>query len=132
MLSKVFSRMFSTAPNVWVNKHTKVICQGITGNQVLIASCRELSKLSRPSIMEHKWSAEWTQKKLDLFILDFQFSRIACRPKRQLDATLQSFMFLLQEQLMRSLRLSKLNWICALLLLTVFPYLFRYPPTWHD
>jgi hypothetical protein len=34
MLSKIVSRMFSTTPNVWVNKHTKVICQGITGNQV--------------------------------------------------------------------------------------------------
>lgn len=36
MLSKVFTRMFSTTPNVWVNKHTRVICQGITGNQVFI------------------------------------------------------------------------------------------------
>lgn len=35
MLSKTLSRMFSTAPapNVWVNKHTKVICQGMTGSQ---------------------------------------------------------------------------------------------------
>jgi succinyl-CoA synthetase alpha subunit len=34
MLSRFF-RGFATAtkPNVWVNKHTKVICQGITGNQ---------------------------------------------------------------------------------------------------
>jgi hypothetical protein len=36
MLSKVFKSMFSTVPNVWVNKYTKVICQGITGNQVLV------------------------------------------------------------------------------------------------
>jgi succinyl-CoA synthetase alpha subunit len=35
MLSKTLSRMFSTsaAPNVWVNKQTKVICQGMTGSQ---------------------------------------------------------------------------------------------------
>lgn len=33
MLSKVIKSFFSTAPNVWVNKHTKVICQGMTGNQ---------------------------------------------------------------------------------------------------
>lgn len=33
MLSKVFKSFFSTAPNVWVNKYTKVICQGMTGNQ---------------------------------------------------------------------------------------------------
>lgn len=35
----MFSRLFkgfsmaTTKPHVWVNKHTKVICQGITGNQ---------------------------------------------------------------------------------------------------
>jgi succinyl-CoA synthetase alpha subunit len=41
MFSKIITRMFATAttnaastkPYVWVNKHTKVICQGITGNQ---------------------------------------------------------------------------------------------------
>ena len=33
MLSKVCKNLFSTAPNVWVNKHTKVICQGMTGSQ---------------------------------------------------------------------------------------------------
>lgn len=33
MLTKTIQRMFSTTPNVWVNKHTKVICQGMTGNQ---------------------------------------------------------------------------------------------------
>lgn len=34
MFGRVLKSWFSTAPNVWVNKHTKVICQGITGNQV--------------------------------------------------------------------------------------------------
>lgn len=34
MLSKQLSKFFfSTKPQVWINKHTKVICQGITGNQ---------------------------------------------------------------------------------------------------
>lgn len=33
MLAKVLKSFFSTAPNVWVNKYTKVICQGMTGNQ---------------------------------------------------------------------------------------------------
>lgn len=33
MLSKVLKSFFSTTPNVWVNKYTKVICQGMTGNQ---------------------------------------------------------------------------------------------------
>jgi len=38
MLSKSFARFFSTStkPNVWVNKDTKVICQGITGKQVSV------------------------------------------------------------------------------------------------
>mmetsp|Transcript_50491 Transcript_50491/g.58098 ORF Transcript_50491/g.58098 Transcript_50491/m.58098 type:complete len:313 (-) Transcript_50491:224-1162(-) len=34
MISQVFKRCFSTTkPNVFVNKHTKVICQGLTGKQ---------------------------------------------------------------------------------------------------
>jgi len=34
MLSKHLSKfLFSTKPFVWINQHTKVICQGITGNQ---------------------------------------------------------------------------------------------------
>jgi succinyl-CoA synthetase alpha subunit len=33
MLSKVLKSFFSTTPNVWINKYTKVICQGMTGNQ---------------------------------------------------------------------------------------------------
>ena len=33
MLSKVIKSCFSTVPNVWINKYTKVICQGMTGNQ---------------------------------------------------------------------------------------------------
>jgi succinyl-CoA synthetase alpha subunit len=33
MFSKLSKSFFSTGANVWVNKNTKVICQGITGNQ---------------------------------------------------------------------------------------------------
>ena len=33
MITRTIQRMFSTAPNVWVNKQTKVICQGMTGKQ---------------------------------------------------------------------------------------------------
>ena len=33
MLSKVIKNFFSTTPNVWINKYTKVICQGMTGKQ---------------------------------------------------------------------------------------------------
>jgi succinyl-CoA synthetase alpha subunit len=49
MLSKTLSRMFSTAtaPNVWINKHTKVICQGMTGSQVPPTSPREPTRRSR-------------------------------------------------------------------------------------
>ena len=55
MISKILKFCFSAAPNVWVNKHTKVICQGITGNQVLPFSLRELSKPNKLSTMELKW-----------------------------------------------------------------------------
>ena len=34
MLTKTIRRFFSTKPHVWINKHTKVICQGITGKEV--------------------------------------------------------------------------------------------------
>ncbi len=36
MLTKSIVKLFSstTKPHVWVNKHTKVICQGITGKEV--------------------------------------------------------------------------------------------------
>lgn len=39
MISKACRKFFSTStkPHVWVNKHTKVICQGITGKQVIIS-----------------------------------------------------------------------------------------------
>ncbi len=35
MLSKFLTRSFfsSTAPHVWINRHTKVICQGMTGKE---------------------------------------------------------------------------------------------------
>lgn len=46
MISRLLSKAyFSTAPYVWVNKHTKVICQGITGNQVTKLLFRDLFKL---------------------------------------------------------------------------------------
>ena len=70
MLSKVFTRMFSTstAPNVWVNKYTKVICQGITGNQVSLFIFREPSKHSKLLNMEHRWLVELILKRLDRYI----------------------------------------------------------------
>ena len=34
MLSNTVKKFFSSAPHVWINKHTKVICQGITGKEV--------------------------------------------------------------------------------------------------
>lgn len=33
MITKTIQRLFSSTTNVWVNKNTKVICQGMTGNQ---------------------------------------------------------------------------------------------------
>lgn len=33
MLAKTIQRCFGTTAKVWVDKNTKVICQGMTGNQ---------------------------------------------------------------------------------------------------
>jgi len=33
MLSNFIKKTFSTTANVWINKNTKVICQGMTGAQ---------------------------------------------------------------------------------------------------
>jgi succinyl-CoA synthetase alpha subunit len=33
MLTNTIQRLFSSTAKVWVNKNTKVICQGMTGNQ---------------------------------------------------------------------------------------------------
>ena len=33
MLTKTIQALFSSTAKVWVNKNTKVICQGMTGNQ---------------------------------------------------------------------------------------------------
>ena len=35
MLTKTLFKAFSTKPHVWINSHTKVICQGITGKEVI-------------------------------------------------------------------------------------------------
>jgi hypothetical protein len=82
MLSKVCKSLFSTAPNVWVNKHTKVICQGMTGSQVTLTSPRAPSRLSRHSIITHKWSVESTPKKQDPLTSASPSSKIASKPKR--------------------------------------------------
>ena len=56
MLAKQFSKFFSTTkPHVWVNKHTKVICQGITGKEVRYNNKREHFKLSKLWLMEPRW-----------------------------------------------------------------------------
>jgi len=85
MLSKVFTRLFSTStvPNVWVNKYTKVICQGITGNQVSPLSFRELFRHNKPLIMEHKWSEVSILKKQDRHILDYLSSKIVVKLKME-------------------------------------------------
>lgn len=100
MLSKVFTRMFSTstAPYVWVNKHTKVICQGITGNQVDLDSPRAASKLSKHSITKHKWSEELIQKKQEPNISDLMSLPPVSRPNKPPTAMPLSSMSLLQEQ----------------------------------
>jgi len=121
MLSKVFKSMFSTAPRVWVNKHTKVICQGITGNQVNLYSFRALSKLNKLSTMALKWSVVSTQKRLDLLISVSLFSRTAETQRRALELMPASSTCLLLSQLALFSRLFKPSWTSLLLLLMVFP-----------
>ena len=89
MISKAIKQMFSTVPNVWVNKYTKVICQGITGNQVRVILVREPSRLSKLWITELRWSEESTPRKQEPLISVCPFSRTVLRPKRELDAMLQ-------------------------------------------
>ena len=109
MLSKVFKSMFSTVPNVWVNKHTKVICQGITGNQVTLLPLRAPSKHNKHSTMAHKWSVESTQKKQEPPISVYPSSKIASKPKKPQEPMLQSSTCLHPEQPMQLLRHSKQN-----------------------
>lgn len=86
MITKLLKSCFSTAPNVWVNKHTKVICQGITGNQVDLSLLRELSKLNKLLTMEHKWLEESILKKQVPHIWVYLSSKTVYKPKRELDA----------------------------------------------
>ena len=132
MLSKVFSRMFSTAPNVWVNKHTKVICQGITGNQVHLLPRRAPSKLNRPSITERKWSEESIPRRQEPLIWVYPSSRTVCKPKRALAAMLQLSMSLLLEQLMLSSKPSRPSSTSLSLSLTVPTHSRRNSPTRYD
>ena len=67
------------------------------------------SKLNRLLTMAHKWLVESRPKKQEPLISVYLFSKTACKPKRILDAMLQWFTFLLQEQLMPSSKLWKLN-----------------------
>ncbi len=127
MLSKVFKSMFSTAPNVWVNKYTKVICQGITGNQVLLAPFREPSRLNKPLTTARRWSEESTQRKPAPLTSASLSSRTASKPRSQPAATHQSSMSLPPAQLMQLLRPLRLSSTSLSSSLTVLPPLFRHP-----
>ena len=111
MLSKVFTRMFSTstAPYVWVNKHTKVICQGITGNQVALDSPRAASKHSKHSTTKHKWSEELIPKKQEPSTSDLTSLPPASRPNKPPNAMPPSSMSLLPEPQQLSSRPSRQN-----------------------
>ena len=89
MISKTIKQMFSTVPNVWVNKYTKVICQGITGNQVRVILVREPSKLSKHWITELRWSEVSTPRRLEPLISVYPSSKTVSKPKREPDAMLQ-------------------------------------------
>lgn len=104
MFGRVLKSCFSTAPNVWVNKHTKVICQGITGNQVPPLTLRAPSKPSRHSTTTQKWSEESTPKRQVLLTSVFPSLRTVDRLKQPLVVRLRSSTSLPQELLTPSSR----------------------------
>ena len=109
MLSKVCKNLFSTGANVWVNKHTKVICQGMTGNQVPPHLPRAPSKHSRHLTITPKWSVASTPKKQDKPTSDYPSLKTAPKPKKLPAATLPSSTFLPQAQPMPSSKHYKQN-----------------------
>ena len=101
MLSKVCKNFFSTGANVWVNKHTKVICQGITGNQVSQISSRDPFRHSKLLIIIPKWLEVSIPRKQEPLTSAFPSLRIAIKPRNRLDVMLPSSTFLLPEQLVQ-------------------------------
>ena len=132
MISKAIKQMFSTVPNVWVNKYTKVICQGITGNQVLVVLVREPSRLSKLWITELRWSEESTPRRQEPLISVCPFSRTVLRPKRELDAMLQWSTCLLLALPTPLSKPSKPSSTSSWSSLTVIRLLFRYSPARYD
>lgn len=142
ILSRVFNRFFGaakphiqiepTGAKVWVNKNTRVICQGITGSQVLSTLPRELTKLNRHWPITHKWLEESTLRKPELNILVYLSSRTVLKPSRPPSAMLQSSMFLPLEPLRPSSKPSRLSSNLWLSSLTVLLPSFRYPSARHD
>ena len=104
MLSKVCKNLFSTGANVWVNKHTKVICQGITGNQVSSLLSRDPSKLNRPSTITPRWLEVSIPKKQAPLTWDFLSLKTVMKLKSRQDVMLPSFTFLPPEQPVPSLK----------------------------
>ena len=102
MLSKVFRQTQSkglvsmmkrgvytkeTQPHVFINQHTKVLVQGMTGKHVSIPYLkyssiifyRVLSIQKHPSLTEPRLSEESIRERLALLILEFQFTPVLAR-----------------------------------------------------
>ena len=109
MLSKVCKNLFSTGANVWVNKHTKVICQGITGNQVSSLSFRDLSKLNRHLTIIPRWLEVSIPKKQAPPTWDSLSLKIVMKLKNRQDVMLPLFTFHPLEQPVPSLKHLTLN-----------------------
>ena len=66
---KIFQTRYHSTAKVFVNKDTRVICQGLTGKHVNFHSCflifREHSTRSKHLTMELIWLEESHQKKLE-------------------------------------------------------------------
>ena len=110
-------------PAVFINKDTKVICQGMTGKQVSDSSYwikgfnynnyRAHSTLNKQLSMERRWLEVWTSKNVALSILDFPYLRMLLKLKNTLNAMPVSFTYHLHKQLRLSKKQYKLklNWL---------------------
>ena len=118
-LCKVASRGVytdATRPHVFINKHTRVLVQGMTGKHVSfavfkdkISGCRVPTTLRPPWTTAPRSSVESTRERLALLILVFQSTDLLPRPRPRPVLRLLSFTCHLHSLLRPSLRPSSLR-----------------------
>ena len=127
-LMKVASRGVytdATRPHVFINKHTRVLVQGMTGKHVSsirifkfdLDFFRELSTLNNPSITEPTLSEESIKERQEPSISAFQFTETSPRPRTPPEPMPLLFMFhhhLPPMLFWRQLRLRWNSWFASL------------------